>query len=158
LKEVENIDQPLSGDLYSQLCELGFDSTLALRFINYLEPITVNPGERLIRQGVQANALYYIEKGKVSVFLEREDGDPIRLRNIRTGSTVGEMGFYTGTIRTASVIAEETTTALRLDQNAITEMTRDEPELASAFHKWIAQLLSDRLARATLTIDALQPR
>jgi SulP family sulfate permease len=158
LKEVENIDQPLSGDLYSQLCELGFDSAFALRFINYLEPITVNPGERLIRQGVKANALYYIEKGKVSVFLEREDGDPIRLRNIRTGSTVGEMGFYTGAIRTASVIAEETTSALRLDQNAITEMTRDGPELASAFHKWIAQLLSDRLARATLTIDALQPR
>lgn len=158
LKSLEEIEGPLSGDLYSQLCELGFDSKLAVRFIDYLEPGVLKPGERLIRQGEPANALYYIEKGKVSVYLERKDGDPIRLRTLRMGATVGEMGFYTRSIRTASVIAEEETTAYRLDQSALAKMTQEEPVLASGFHKWIAELLSHRLTMATRTIDALQPR
>lgn len=158
LELAEGDEFALSGDLHSQLCELGFNSNLALRLPDYLEPVMIKPGERLIRQGQPANALYYIETGEVSVYLEREDSDPIRLRNISVGATVGEMGFYTGTIRTASVIAEKLTTAHKLDLNALTKMTHEDPELASGFHRWIAQLLSQRLAMATRTIEALQPR
>lgn len=158
LRELAGIEHSLSEDLYSQLCELGFNDKLARRFIDYLVPVTIEPGERLIRQGEPANDLYYIEKGKVSVFLEREESEPLRLRNLRMGATVGEMGFYTGSIRTASVIAEEVTTAYRLDRDAIAKMTQEEPALASAFHNWIAELLSHRLTMATRTIDALQPR
>lgn len=72
-------------------------------------------------------------------------------------ATVGEMGFYTGAIHTAAVIAEEATTVYRLDQDVITKMTQEEPVLACGFHKWIAELLSHRLTMATRTIDALQP-
>jgi SulP family sulfate permease len=149
-------DTDFAKNLVAQLRSLGFSDNLATRLPTYLEPASVQPGEHLIHKGEPADCLYYIERGKVSVYLEQENGDRIRLRTLAAGATVGEMGLYTGSVRTAEVIADEPTITYRLTQEAIAKMTRSEPELSAGFHKWIAQLLSERLAQATRSIEALK--
>ena len=74
----------------------------------------------------------------------------------RAGHTVvGEMGFYRGVPRTASVIAEGPTVIYRLTRKAFDRMQEEDPAAAAALHKLIIRLLSDRLEFANREISAL---
>src|SRR3546814_9648848 len=69
-------------------------------------------------------------------------------------TVVGEMGFYRGVPRTASVIAEEPTVIYRLTRTAFDRMQEKDPAAAAALHKLIIRLLSDRLEFANREISA----
>ncbi len=148
----------LPDDLCDQLCLLGFEEAFAERLPPYLEPLEIPAGGYLMRRGEASDCLYYIEDGRVSVLLERDGAEPLRLRTIRRGATVGEMGFYTGSVRTASVVAEVSVRVQRLTLSSVAAMTAREPDLSASFHRWIARLLAERLAAATRSVEALQAR
>jgi SulP family sulfate permease len=107
-----------------------------------------------MRQGDETDALYFIESGKVAVELELGEDEPVRLRSIGPG-TVGEIGLYIGLPRTASVVAEDQGTVHRLSAAALARMERDDPDLAAAFHKFIARRLANRLADTTEVLQRL---
>jgi SulP family sulfate permease len=74
---------------------------------------------------------------------------------MRGGTTVGEMGLYMGTPRTADVVATRSTIVYRLSAEALETMRRQDPEVAALLHEWIARLLAERLAANNRTIAAL---
>jgi SulP family sulfate permease len=141
--------------LRAQLADSGFDKAHTLRLMNFLERVTFEQGEILIRQGDDADRLYFIELGTVSVFLELENGERVRLQTLGLGTAVGEPGLYLGTPCTASVIADSPVTAYRLTRAALAEMKAKEPELAATFHEFAARLLSERLSATTRTLEAV---
>ena len=62
--------------------------------------------------------------GSVAITIIDEHDRPIRLRRMVGHTVVGEMGFYRGVPRTASVIAEEPTVIYRLTRTASTGCRR----------------------------------
>ncbi len=122
---------------------------------DYLERQDVPQGHCLIRQGEVVRALYFVETGQVTVQLERADGQTIRLRKMGAGSIVGEMGLYLGAQASASVVTDRPSTVYALSAAQLQRMEGRDPETAAAFHKFIAQLLSERLQGATQTLQAL---
>jgi SulP family sulfate permease len=127
-------------------------SVSASRLMSYFEEKKVEQGEYLIRQG-EESALYFVESGQVTVQLEDGDGKITRLRTMRSGTVVGELGLYLRQKASASVIADEACTLFYLPAKKLEEMENDAPEIASALHKFIAGILSERLID---TNDALQ--
>jgi SulP family sulfate permease len=125
------------------------------RLMKHLDRLEVEEGHYLIRQGDQPDEMYFIEAGLVSVQLELPDGKIMRLRSMRGGTTVGEMGMYLGTVRTASVVADRPSKVYRLSRSALKEMERNDPGLAAYLHQWMAHLLAERLADNNRTIEAL---
>jgi sulfate permease, SulP family len=125
------------------------------RLMKYLERMEVEEGHYLMRQGDQPDEMYFIEAGLVSAQLELPDGKIMRLRSMRGGTTVGEMGMYLGDVRTASVVAGRPSTVYKLSRNALREMEKNDPEIAAFLHQWIASLLAERLAENNRTIEAL---
>jgi SulP family sulfate permease len=93
--------------------------------------------------------------GSVAITIIDEHERPIRLRRMVGHTVVGEMGFYRGVPRTASVIAEEPTVIYRLTRDAFDRMQEKDPAAAAALHKLIIRLLSDRLEFANREISAL---
>ena len=79
----------------------------------------------------------------------------MRLRSIRGGATVGEMGLYLGNARTASVIASRPSSVYRLSADSLKKMQEQDPEAAALLHEWIARLLAERLTDNNRTIEAL---
>jgi SulP family sulfate permease len=79
----------------------------------------------------------------------------MRLRTVPPGVVVGEVAHYTGTPRTADVVAEVPSVVLRLSRDAIARLEADRPELAAALHRWLATIVSERLTDAMRTFDAL---
>jgi SulP family sulfate permease len=141
--------------LKAQLADSGFEKANTARLMEFLERVEFRQGEYLIRQGEEADRLYFIEMGTVSVYLDLENGKRVRLQTLGLGTAVGEMDLYLGAKCTASATAESSTVAYRLTCAAMAEMKEKEPELAAAFHEFIAHLLSERLAATTRTLEAV---
>jgi SulP family sulfate permease len=129
------------------------DVTSLRAFVGYLSKVPFQSGERLIKQGEAATDLFFLEKGDVSVYLEKPNGERNRIRRTGPGTVLGELGFYLETPRSASVIAESTGTAYRLTSESLKRMQQEHPELASAFHHFMADLMAERLLRTTRALE-----
>ena len=128
--------------------------------VAHFESVEVARGEPLIRQGEPGDSMFLIERGRVSVYLrgptsEDTGGRPLRLRTFTVGTVVGEMGLYTGASRTADVMADEPTRALRLDGEQIRDLEKNLPELANKLHRFVVRSLAQRLAGANAQLHAL---
>jgi SulP family sulfate permease len=144
------------------------ESVDVTRLMQYLKKLEVEEGYYLMRQGQPADGLYFIESGRVIAQIEAwiEDQSAaetfdstsfkaIRLRSIRAGTVVGEVGMYLDIRRTASAVTTMPSTLYHLSAEALQEMEKNDPKLASAFHHFIARLLAERLADNNKTIQAL---
>jgi SulP family sulfate permease len=124
-------------------------------FRHYLSEVRFNKGDQLIQQGAASRDLYFLEQGDVSVYLRPTAGEMIRIRRTGPGTVLGELGFYLDTPRTASVIADGPGKAYRLTTESLDKMEVSDPELASALHRFMADLLAERLLRTTQTLEAV---
>jgi SulP family sulfate permease len=84
------------------------------------------------------------------------DRIPVRLQTMAGGHVVGEIGFYLGQQRTASVVADEDCVIYRLTREALAQMERDEPQAASALHRIIVQLSAQRITHLIRAVEDLQ--
>jgi SulP family sulfate permease len=140
--------------LRAQLADSGFERSDIDRLTEFLEKVQVEAGEHLIQQGDEANDLYFVEWGEVTVYLD-VDGKQVRLQALGPGTVVGEFGLYLDAMRNASVIADYATTAYRLTRASLFEMKEKEPELAATFHEFMVRLLSERLTLVNRLVEAM---
>lgn len=145
-----------AGTLSQRVRRLFDNPDLADRFMAYLEKRTVAAGTALIRQGDDADDLYFIESGQVTTLLETEDGHGIRLRTLQPGAVVGEIGLYLEEPRSASVIADTASTVYGLSRRSLRRMRDESPEIAAEFHRFIACLLAERLVQTNAALKSLQ--
>jgi SulP family sulfate permease len=122
-----------------------------------LKKIEVKEGELVFRQGDASDAMYFIEKGMISIRLELEGGRLLRLKKMRPGTVFGEMGIYTNAPRTASAVAAEDCRLYRLSKSTLEKLKTVNPQFTSAVHRFIVNLLSARVAEAnTMLRDLLK--
>lgn len=152
--EVDSIiEQPLA--LPDRLVDAGFREDDIGHFMGYLEKVELEEGECLMRQGEKSDCLYFIESGKLSIYLELENDEQVRLQTLHTRLIVGEMGLYLGATRTASIVADEPSIVFGLPKVTLDRMTKKDPRLAVSLHEFIATILADRLADTTRLLSAV---
>ncbi len=138
------------------LVRSGMSEAEAKRLAKILEPIEINTDEALIEEGDPAEDLYFILRGRVSVWGEFSNTEPVRLRTLGPGTTVGEIGLYLDSTRSANVLADEPTTALKLSGSALEAMRQKDPALLAAFHEMIARQLSEWVVQSDKGLRALR--
>jgi len=121
----------------------------------YLHRQTVPAGTVIIQQGEPADDLFILHSGRVTVRLTTPEGHSIRLRSMREGTVIGEMGLYLGEPRSASVVADTDCVIEELSAEALTRMQNDSPALAARFHRRMAERLAERLRNTDHMIQAL---
>jgi len=109
----------------------------------------------LMRRGDAGDALYFVERGEVSVMVHLEDGKRRRLRTLGPGSMVGEMSLYSGQPRSADVVTETPCRAYRLSAERFARLERVDPAVVIEFHSFVVKLLAQRLTAASEEIRAL---
>jgi NTE family protein len=118
------------------------------RLEDRLQPIHVRRGDHVVRQGEAADALYVVVSGRFAVEVSGHSGT---VAEISRGSTIGEIAFFAGGNRTATVSAIRDGIVVRLtraDFDAISENS-------SAIWAGITATLADRLAAETRRSSAL---
>ncbi|AMO72786.1 patatin-like phospholipase family protein [Sphingorhabdus sp. M41] len=104
-------------------------------------------GEALVRQGEDADALYFVESGRFRVVVNKKR----IVAHIETGEAVGELAFFAGGKRTADVIAMRDSSVLDVSRQAFDEIALRHPQLNVAMLK----LVSERLAVATARTSSI---
>ncbi|MGW8318650.1 MAG: SLC26A/SulP transporter family protein [Candidatus Promineifilaceae bacterium] len=143
-------------DLRQQLEEiLGGPADIG-GLLEHLERQEVGAGYVLMRQGDAPDVLYFIESGQVTAQMEGPAGQTVRLQTMQGGHVVGEIGFYLGQQRTATVIADGPSVIYCLTREALAQMERQEPQAASTLHRVVVHLSAQRIAHLVRTVAALQ--
>lgn len=143
-------------DLEEQLAQhaiiRGEDARAAQAFLERME---TKVGDVIFKQGDESDSLYFVESGRVDVLLRDEAGRVLRLRSMTVGAVIGEVGFYLGTARSASIVVTEAGVLQRLSHEALRRMEETAPQTASAIHALIASSLSGRLSTTNRLVQEL---
>ena len=101
------------------------------------------PGEILIKEGKQIDALYIILSGSLSVLLDAEQNK--ELAKIASGELVGEVSFIDARPPLATVKAIEETHLLAIPRRQLIIKLQHDMGFASRFYYGISLCLADRM-------------
>lgn len=101
------------------------------------ERVHFEAGQELFAQGDTSDAAYLLLEGSASVSIAGPQG-PFRLALLGANALVGEMGILADQPRSATVAAEEATTALRIDRDVFLELLAQFPKLSIAVMRELA--------------------
>lgn len=113
----------------------------------HFRTIWLQPGETLIEEGGDPDALYVMASGAVEITGKGPTG-PRVLHRLRPGESLGAIGLITGAPYAATATAVTPVKAYRLDKNAIAQAIKAQPSLAKGL-----EALAER-GRAALSQDA----
>ena len=126
----------------------GLDSATLAMIAKTASLKTLGSGERLIRKGDAADALYLVLTGRFRVV-----SDGATIATIGPGEPIGELAFFACGQRTADVLAMRDSTLLALDRQSYDNTVAAIPGLASG----ILATVAARLAALTARAAALPP-
>lgn len=106
-------------------------------------------GQRFFSQGDASDAAYLILDGSAHVLLDTPGGE-IKVAELGSNALVGEMGILSESPRSATIMAAEQTTALRIDKRVFLELLAQFPQIALA----VMRELADRLERTNAQLVA----
>ena len=142
-------------ELTEALAPIAEEGIAAERIATSFEQLELPAGEHLVRQGENSTELYYLESGEVTVTLEVVGGKPVRLRTLRAGTFVGELAWYLGDVRSASVVTDTSCRVHKLSLDALHTLEQRDAEAAAAFHRFMARFLAGRLVETNTTLQAM---
>ena len=107
-----------------------------------LHPLFIVRGDCVVSQGEDADALYVVVSGRFAVEVE---GHTEPVAEISHGSTIGEIAFFAGGPRTATVRAIRDGVVVRLTRADFDAISAHSPAIWTA----VTATLAERLAAAT---------
>jgi signal transduction histidine kinase len=113
-----------STPLFAQLPEADLSRLAAMA-----EPLTLAPGELLLREGDPGDAMYVVVSGELDV-TKLTGGNEIQLARVGPGTIQGEMSAIEGRPRSASVRAITKVEVLRIPRDALLAVFAVTPEAA----------------------------
>jgi CRP/FNR family transcriptional regulator, cyclic AMP receptor protein len=98
---------------------------------------TFRKNQKVFAQGDPADAVFYIQEGKVKVFVVSDRGKEAVVALHNNGDFFGE-GCLTGQpLRLATVLAMTDSVIMRIDKASMVSALRDEPKLSEVFMTYI---------------------
>ncbi|QFU77158.1 STAS domain-containing protein [Halioglobus maricola] len=120
--------------------------------LSYFEQRRAVAGDILAREGEPSDELFLLETCSASVYLGTDLETMHRIRRASSGTVFGEVGFYLGTPRTASVIVDDGGELYVFTREEGERLNRDHPHIASQFHSFMLRLVTRRLQLTTSTL------
>ncbi len=116
--------------------------------LRHARPVALGQGEALIRTGEHDRALYLVASGQLEVTSGAGRSESLgRLFREAPGSVIGEISFFDGLPRSASVWATHPAELLRLDVDGLFAFHAEHPALGHAFLLALGRVLAFRMRR-----------
>jgi GNAT superfamily N-acetyltransferase len=101
------------------------------------------PQETIFAQGSAARKIYLLLNGEAAVVL---DGDPVA--RVTAGECLGEMAVVTGSVHSATAIAQTAIEAAVLTHEELTDLIRRRPDIGLLLYKNVAAGMAQKLRRS----------
>lgn len=135
----------------SLFCELSASDLEKIKSRAILK--TCPAGERLFSAGDAADYIYFIDSGRVSIFIEKFNYQE-ELQVLGPGEFFGEMAVFFNDRRTASATTRENTTFLSIAKQAFLELMESEREIADKITRLLSRRNEELILKEKL-IDAI---
>jgi CRP/FNR family transcriptional regulator, cyclic AMP receptor protein len=119
----------------------------------YAQVRVVPAGLALVQAGEDDRALYLLIEGTLGVRMPREE---TAFKTIDAPSVVGELAFFDGAPRSATLDAVTDVQVVRIDMDCFHQLADAEPELAETMLMDLARILALRLRMASDVIERLR--
>src|SRR5262245_5906598 len=103
-------------------------------------------GDVLVRQNALADSVFIVVSGRFEVWV---DGRDRAINEIGVGEPIGEIGFFAGTPRTATIVAARDSVVLELDRPSFNTVALEVP----AIYQTLLGALARRLADTSAGVD-----
>ena len=120
---------------------------------SHAEVRRVDEGLALVQAGEQDRALYLLTEGTVGVRLPRDEG---AFKQIDAPSVLGELSFFDGYPRSATLEAATDVEVVRIDLAAFDRLHEHEPAIANLMLRDLARIMALRLRLASAVIADLR--
>jgi predicted acylesterase/phospholipase RssA/CRP-like cAMP-binding protein len=148
LKKVRITDPKIRG-----VIERYFQQQLDDEALDSFSTLTLSGGQWLFRQGDRGEALYFLVRGRLQVWVEPEAGDtgrePRLMGEVLSGETVGEVSLLSDEPRSASIRAIRDSLLIRIDRADFNRLAEKHPSLVMRLASNIANLLQKRTGGKT---------
>ncbi|HKG93025.1 MAG TPA: cyclic nucleotide-binding and patatin-like phospholipase domain-containing protein [Gemmatimonadaceae bacterium] len=138
--------QQLHAELLSGLHALfgPLEPETALAIARRAEWLALASGEVLFRQGEPGGSLYLVISGRLQVVHRDAGGGERVLGEVARGESVGEMAFFTGEARSATLAALRDSVLLRFSRDVFDDIVARHPQVTTS----IVRLLIERMRRS----------
>jgi hypothetical protein len=102
------------------------------RFLEYIDLVSAEAGEVILRRGAQGEAMFLVLEGEARARIEIEGKESI-LSTLSAGDFFGEISLLDQGPRSADVIANEHSVLLKITTAAFEAMKLEAPDVALAF-------------------------
>ncbi|HEY4221202.1 MAG TPA: cyclic nucleotide-binding domain-containing protein, partial [Myxococcota bacterium] len=140
-----------NAERYQTVAQLKADVENFLKGGASFPILTFKAGELLMEEGAKGDQVFIVTKGLVQVYKTFSDGRRQGLATLGPGAVVGEAAVLSSSVRTASVVAVEDTTA--------TAVTRAQLEKELGLNNWMGPLvkaLADRFVGIDEKLDTVR--
>lgn len=139
--------------------ELGAEDAQRL-IAGYLERRELAAGDIVCRLGAPSDTIELVASGSVGVLVpgigdKATDGQMVRVRRMTGRTVVGEMGFFRGLPRAASVVAEERAVVYVMTRPGYQRLIERDPGLATRFLEFVVRVMANRMEVANREATAL---
>lgn len=149
--------QIVAEEAHEESAELLFlpDATASdwAKIFSFAQVREVSAGLALVQAGEADRALYLLIDGTLAVRMPREE---TAFKTIDAPSVVGELAFFDGAPRSATLDALTDVQVVRIDMDCFHQLSDAEPELAEAMLMDLARILALRLRMASDVIERLR--
>ncbi len=133
--DVSDIDEEDSGDWMTRMLKSELFARLPMANIQqlfaFLEPITLEAGEDVIKQGEPGDHYYIIQEGSCEVTrVPREGEKPVKLAELTIGDSFGEEALLTNATRNATITMLTDGVLMQLSKDNFVELIKN-PSLSS---------------------------
>jgi CRP/FNR family cyclic AMP-dependent transcriptional regulator len=134
------VNAPPVLTLLADLPEASWKKILAI-----VETHHFRRGDCIIRQGERDDAFFILSSGSVEVVKFDHHGRETVIMEIPQGSVFGEIAFFDGAPRTATIRAREDGAAIRITRNNFEHLAAWEPQIARRILLELGHVLAVRL-------------
>lgn len=113
----------------------------------YMEPRRFSPGETVLVGGEPDRSLYLLKEGSLEAIVTHKSGSK-RTGVMEAGAIFGEVAFFDGGARSATVRGTTPGELLRLSFNSFETLAADQPELARLLLLELGVRIASRLRSA----------
>ena len=116
----------------------------------YFREINVPSGAILWSQGTIPDCLFLVERGILKATWRAMESDHARpVESILPGTMAGELGFFTGRRREATLVAENDCVLWQMTKPDYEKLLKKEPKLANQFMRLALNFSAERLSTIT---------
>ena len=107
------------------------------------EEKAVSPGTAIVDEGIRPNAIFVVVRGSFNVGVETLADEP--LATLRAGELIGEISFLEGSPASATIVADEESAVIAVDDQVLKERLREDTAFAARLYRAFALVAERRL-------------